>query len=183
MPRGVYDRSKPKAEKLSAPAAPAAKKSPIIKAATAKAITKVKAAPKAAAAKSIKAGQATAQPEEHVSYGSPVAFGFQTLGNNLVTLANVHSTLASHVSPATRTAIETEIHETLKLVSALRVKTFGLVSAESAEVIETKSALPETIQDVVEDLAQEENTALPVGTLPPANAHFTPPAPPSLPQH
>lgn len=199
MPRGVYVR-KPKDEKSSAPVA--AKKAPIIKAAAAKAVTKVATKGKTLSKKAEKAPLASAVAEEaQVGYAridheaSMVGiYGFQILGTNLTTLVGAHAGLVHGTPGKIREAIEAEMAETIKLFGALRTKTFGAAllpapADEQPAVVEKAQLAADLEEGTSTEPSAPEEPVLAVPpvvhshTLPQGNASFTPPAPPALPHH
>jgi hypothetical protein len=198
MPRGVYVR-KPKDEKSTAPVV--AKKAPIIKAAAAKAVTKVAAKVKATPVKT-KLQRASAPADEGqainptIDYDNSMAgpYGFQILGSNLTTLVGAHAGLIHGTPGKIREALEAEMAETLKLIAALRAKTFGAALAPKLVVTITQPAVESLAEAQDEDTGASEPSAPeepvaaapvvhPHTTLPQGNASFTPPAPPALPHH
>jgi hypothetical protein len=167
MPRGVYDRSKSKAERATA-AAPK-KAAPPAKAVAKKAAVEAK---QLAPAKASKAQPMAVLDTTHQS--EDLAVTFSILGHNLSALTQSYTTFSANSGSSVAKQLEAEISETIKAMKTLRVATFGDASAPATEA-------KEEIQQTAP--AQAAPPVITPTALPAGNPNYTPPAPPTLPSH
>jgi hypothetical protein len=186
MPRGVYER-KPKGAKAVAPAP--TKKAPVkskTKSTPAPSLRADKAAPVAHAQKSVPAADVELKAHN-------AAFLFNVLNNNVLTFSQAITQLGGQSSVST--LLTTELSETIGTITALRCDVFGdLLGAAQPQDKASAITLPEaeeeeeTVDDRETGPAQRAAAPTPGAIPAPATmtlpqGSFTPPAPPTLPQH